>query len=415
VGAIGTRPAPGIQAPGRRSPGRLPASGGRLDRFPAFWPNSLPAQPFCGLLSRAVPTLARPLQRLTFLALSLVGLASLAAGACPGDALARGKTSASPAPAAKAKKGGAQAASSGKSGKSSQTAKSGHGPATTHERAGKARKGKRRRGVGAHEPPHHTPSLPLLARAIRCPEEMVAVGGRFCVDRFEATLVEPTTHELVSPFYPPTTRLTAWSVEKWSAARAEAAEGSMARDMPLPPVPAFQLAAFKPKAMSWPGSTPSGYVSGENAAEACRSAGKRLCKEEEWVTACRGEQQTQFPYGKTYRQDACNVFREDHPAHVLHGDSSAGLSDPRLNQIEVDGKPLLRPTGSTSTCASKWGDDAVYDMVGNLDEWVDDAEGTFVGGFYARSTRNGCDARVRTHPVNYFDYSLGVRCCKDPG
>jgi hypothetical protein len=51
-------------------------------------------------------------------------------------------------------------------------------------------------------------------------------------------------------------------------------------------------------------------------------------------------------------------------------------------------------------------------MVGNLDEWVDDPDGAFLGGFYARGTAEGCDARVGVHAPEYFDYSLGVRCCR---
>ena len=52
-------------------------------------------------------------------------------------------------------------------------------------------------------------------------------------------------------------------------------------------------------------------------------------------------------------------------------------------------------------------------MVGNLDEWVDDPEGTFVGGFFSRSSKEGCDAIVTTHAPSYRDYSIGARCCKD--
>jgi hypothetical protein len=74
--------------------------------------------------------------------------------------------------------------------------------------------------------------------------------------------------------------------------------------------------------------------------------------------------------------------------------------------------PLLRQTGATHSCRSEWGQDAVFDMVGNLDEWIDDETGAFVGGFYARATREGCDARITSHPPEYFDYSLGVRCCR---
>jgi formylglycine-generating enzyme required for sulfatase activity len=90
-----------------------------------------------------------------------------------------------------------------------------------------------------------------------------------------------------------------------------------------------------------------------------------------------------------------------------------GLSDPRLNLIETPAGPLLRRTGTTSTCKSVWGQDAIFDMVGNLDEWVDDPGGVFVGGFFSRSTRNGCEARVASHPPAYFDYSTGFRCCAD--
>ena len=74
--------------------------------------------------------------------------------------------------------------------------------------------------------------------------------------------------------------------------------------------------------------------------------------------------------------------------------------------------PLLRKTGATPRCKSEWGDDAVYDMVGNLDEWIDDPDGTFVGGFYSRSTHEGCDSMIEVHDYTYYDYSLGVRCCK---
>jgi len=33
-------------------------------------------------------------------------------------------------------------------------------------------------------------------------------------------------------------------------------------------------------------------------------------------------------------------------------------------------------------------------MVGNLNEWVEDVARAFMGSFFARSTRLGCDARI---------------------
>ena len=38
----------------------------------------------------------------------------------------------------------------------------------------------------------------------------------------------------------------------------------------------------------------------------------------------------------------------------------------------------------------------------------------FVGGFYARAKRDGCQSTVRTHGLTYADYSTGFRCCQDP-
>lgn len=309
---------------------------------------------------------------------------------------------------------------------------------------------------------------------------MVSIAGRFCIDRYEASVVDDLTGRELSPYYPPHKRIaqqifTLWTerVEKErlealgldagveagpltdlrldasvgepsvrvpivlanvtysikpqpgldagaphdgvagdaSSAQADAAE--LRPMMDLPALPSWQLEDFKPRAVSRAGVVPQGYTPGFVAREACRAAGKRLCREDEWVQACKGQRGTKFPYGDDYRQGVCNVFRHDHPARILHGDFSTGLSDPRLNMVTLDGEPLLQKTGDNTKCKSVWGQDAVYDMVGNLDEWVDDPAGAFVGGFYSRNTRNGCEARVGSHPTSYFDYSLGFRCCAD--
>jgi hypothetical protein len=182
-------------------------------------------------------------------------------------------------------------------------------------------------------------------------------------------------------------------------------------DLPMPPP--FELQeSFAVRATSRGGVVPNGYLDGLVASEACRAAGKRLCTLAEWTFACRGDKSRRFPYGDVYEDGACNVFREAHPAAVLHGDASIHHLDPRLNLVKGARGPLLRRTGESPRCRSEWSYDGVMDMVGNLDEWIDDPEGTFVGGFYARGTRDGCDAKIESHPIEYFDYSLGVRCCR---
>ena len=249
----------------------------------------------------------------------------------------------------------------------------------------------------------------------RCPREMVSINGKFCIDRHEARLVDAVSGRPLSPYYHPTLSQTKRAYTRHQRRRLD---GGTARgaQMPVPPPPEWQLKQhFEPRATSELGVRPSGYLNRNIAEKACKKAGKRLCREQEWETACRGQRDKTFPYGdgEQYESGRCNVFREAHPAQVLYGNASIGHLDPRLNRVSVRGKPLLRKTGVTG-CKSVWGLDAVHDMVGNLDEWVDDEEGVFRGGFYARSTKAGCGARISSHGPTYFDYSLGMRCCLTP-
>jgi hypothetical protein len=265
--------------------------------------------------------------------------------------------------------------------------------------------------------PDAAPSPAVVARPVapsgRCPSGMVDVLGRFCIDRYEATLSDAGTGRLLSQFYYPTPEITRREYEHWQRRRPQM-ETSLGALLAVPAPQEWELSAirFEPVASSVPDVVPHGYLSGRTAERACTNAGKRLCRIEEWVTACRGQQNRKFPYGETYVEGACNVCRATHPARVLHGNASIGHLDPRLNLVTEDGDPLLRKTGATPRCKSDWGDDAVYDMVGNLDEWIDDPEGTFVGGFFSRSTHEGCDSIIEVHTFTYYDYSLGARCCK---
>ncbi|MBM4376537.1 MAG: SUMF1/EgtB/PvdO family nonheme iron enzyme [Deltaproteobacteria bacterium] len=270
------------------------------------------------------------------------------------------------------------------------------------------------------EPPSAAPAEPSASAvevmpAARCRPDMVKVtppaGAAYCVDRYEAALVDHATERPLSPFYSPIRKHALMAFDGWQRQRLEVGPEA-ARLVELPELPAFQRTRdVEPRALSKRGVLPNGHVTGHSAATACKNAGKRLCTPAEWRTACGGEAGQRFPYGPSYEAGACNVFREAHPAAVLHGDASVGHNDPRLNRVRVAGKALLRTTGETTRCASRWGDDAIYDMVGNLDEWLEHERGSFAGGFYARSSKDGCDWRSKAHANSYADYSTGVRCC----
>lgn len=263
--------------------------------------------------------------------------------------------------------------------------------------------------------PVPSPSMVLAPAARACPADMVFVAGRFCIDRYEVSLVDVARDRRVSPNYPPSRAQTRELFERWTRKQASATT-NLGRLLGVPRPPAFQLEEdFRVRAVAERGALPNGYLSRDAAADACQNAGKRLCRREEWVRACRGEEETKFPYGSTYRHGACNVHRDAHPASLLHGNASVNHTDPRLPLVEAADGPLLRPAGSAEECRSRWGDDAIYDMVGNLDEWIDDESGVFLGGFFSRANRDGCDASISSHAPSYFDYSLGTRCCRDPG
>jgi hypothetical protein len=222
------------------------------------------------------------------------------------------------------------------------------------------------------------------AAAARCPADMALVEDRVCVDKWEATLVERG----------------AGGERAWSPFLAiEGHESSV-------------------RAVSKAGVVPQAYISGEQASRACRASGKRLCRADEWEAACRGPAKTTFPYGNERKAGACNDdIRAMHPVaeiaqllSVPKGEMwSSAMNSPLINQLEGG----LLPTGERTFCTNGYG---VYDMVGNLHEWIDDADGTFRGGYYMDTTKNGdgCNYSTQAHDFTYHDYSTGFRCCASP-
>jgi sulfatase modifying factor 1 len=132
-----------------------------------------------------------------------------------------------------------------------------------------------------------------------------------------------------------------------------------------------------------------------------------------------GPKKTIFPYGNERQVGRCNdngrssmhffnAELDDKPEHRWMWGYGGNMVDPRLNQL--DG--TLTRTGERAECTNEYG---VFDMVGNLHEWVDDPDGTFQGGYYLDTHLNGdgCYYRTTAHPMSHLDYSTGFRCCAD--
>jgi hypothetical protein len=211
-----------------------------------------------------------------------------------------------------------------------------------------------------------------------CPAGMARIPNKkACVDRWEAHLVE---------------LLDDGTEHTWS--------------------PYFNPGGLRVRAKSAPGAIPQGYISQLQAGAACRASSKRLCKDDEWIAACRGPKSTQFPYGKEEKRGTCNDQRDTHPAmqYLESRDLSvfSKLEHPCINQIQGS----LLDTGEKKACVTP---DSAFDMVGNLHEWTADPEGTFRGGYYVDTWLNGhgCDYVTTRHEARYWDYSTGFRCCAD--
>ena len=231
-------------------------------------------------------------------------------------------------------------------------------------------------------PGRHAPSSGTLAAArtgVHCPSGMASVGGRFCVDRFEGSLVE---------------RMGDGSEAAWSPFETP-------------------LDGHVYLARSVAGVVPQGYISAAQAQAACSASGKRLCQPVEWRAACGGSQEYAYPYGPARAAGKCHDAGTA-PMLTLYSDKLktgwglTELNDPRLNQVEG----TVAKTGAYPACVNDYG---VYDMVGNLDEWTADPNGTFQGGFWLDTSQHGegCAYRTIAHHFHYHDYSTGFRCCAD--
>jgi hypothetical protein len=229
------------------------------------------------------------------------------------------------------------------------------------------------------------PASTRTTKTSPCPAGMVSIDGSYCIDAYEASLVQemPDGSEVAWPYYE----------------------------------------AVSPKAdvraVSRAGVYPQGYISGTQSRAACARSGKRLCKPAEWTRACMGPGKTVFPYGNTRMTGTCNdngrsglrFFNpqlDDKPEHRWMWGYGGNMNDPRINQLPG----TLTHTGERSACTNGYG---VFDMVGNVHEWVDDPAGTFQGGYYLDTHINGdgCHYRTTAHAITHSDYSTGFRCCAD--
>jgi formylglycine-generating enzyme required for sulfatase activity len=187
-------------------------------------------------------------------------------------------------------------------------------------------------------------AAPAGAGTLKCPPDSVKVGN-VCIDTYEASVwsIPPSNTSLVKLVQSgkaTLAKLTAGSATQLSPSQSCSPGSGYPANFPntgnWTPVPGSNPPSAGVYAVSIPGVHPSACITWFQAAQACRLAGKRLLTNSEWQDAAAGTPDPGTDNGTT----DCNI----------------GGSD-TVN------------TGSRSSCKSSWG---VFDMVGNVEEWVAD-------------------------------------------
>lgn len=200
---------------------------------------------------------------------------------------------------------------------------------------------------------------------LSCPEGMVVIDERFCIDIYEASRPDATEED-------------------------HGTDGTVA--------------------LSREGVIPWEVDNNQEAEDACRAAGKRLCSESEWHTACVGPDETVYGYGNEYDPLICNGI-----------DTFCYCDEPECQSREVcpfeycyqscgGGSIHLTPTGAFTGCTNGYG---VLDMNGNVWEHTAGGDETRIRG----GAFNCLDSK-RYHRCDYIpgDWSpaaRGFRCCAD--
>ncbi|GAB4307386.1 MAG: hypothetical protein Kow0090_22220 [Myxococcota bacterium] len=134
------------------------------------------------------------------------------------------------------------------------------------------------------------------------------------------------------------------------------------------------------------GKPPKSNVSFEMAQSLCEESGKRLCSEMEWELACRTTSNNMYPYGGFYSPKKCVTKSKEETATAI------------------------MPSGSKPDCAGETG---VFDLSGNLAEWVIPALGGKTAAKGGSAISSGKDARCASRNSDPKPNLTGFRCCAD--
>jgi len=164
------------------------------------------------------------------------------------------------------------------------------------------------------------------------------------------------------------------------------------------------------------GQKPLVMQSAKDAEAWCAARRKRLCTEDEWITACEGGEQRRYPYGDTRIEGRCNdgeAWRSVDEAKL------AKWPSPEARE-HVEELYQATASGTNQHCVSE---DGVHDLVGNVEEWVVRTRehanrppylliGCYWSGCYGGG-KPTCRSTNNAHAPDFRFYETGFRCCRD--
>lgn len=297
------------------------------------------------------------------------------------------------------------------------------------------------------EPIQNPPELALFPEEEKpiqhCQENMASIENLYCIDRYEASIVDKKTEEEASPQYIASLKgvyNTQWQYDTFNHKEIDPKLLPQLvqewQPLSMPARGPEQFSSFEPLAISLPGKIPAGYVNKIIAAQACANAEKRLCTRKEWYKTCVGPDGPHpylndqgeeifpefYPYGAAYEKGKCNMGLQPGrwPPGLLGRKNNEEMLDPRIGALlGKDGLPMRQENNAFPECRNEYG---VYNLLGNVHEIVADIytakrfpkeRAMFVGSHYVRSAKQSCAEATTGHGDKYTDYSVGFRCCGD--
>lgn len=199
----------------------------------------------------------------------------------------------------------------------------------------------------------HVPIPPAAPNVTSCPYDMVNIGGKFCIDRYEA-----------------------------------------------------------PNVKGW---RPLAFQSGIDAEYWCHEKQRDLCTEIQWDRACGGPDKLPYPYGTVYNVSACNANKTWIPvnwtAMNLYPQPIAFEEAARLYQADKSGanEGCVSAEGAYDLTGNvcEW---VRRDYYHEDDPYNHVMKGCYWAGCYGGEPAS-CGFTNPAHPAKFREYPAGFRCC----